>query len=94
MNERSTDPTPRGDWFAPRRYFAVAGALLGVALAAIAPSSSEGLGLPSRLLFWWLHAAAALTVLVCLQRQIEGRVRLGAWPDDGRTVSRCSRAMP
>ena len=86
MNERSTAPAQRGDWFAPRRYFAVAGVLLGVALAAIAPSSSEGLGLPSRLLFWWLHAAAALIVLVFLQRQIEGRVRLGAWPVWGRVL--------
>lgn len=49
------------------RYLAAAGAALTLALAALAPAASEGLGPAARLLFWALHVYGALACLSLAQ---------------------------
>ncbi|MFN3261137.1 MAG: LytTR family DNA-binding domain-containing protein [Pikeienuella sp.] len=48
-------------------YLAAAGAALTLALAALAPAASEGLGPAARLLFWALHVYGALACLSLAQ---------------------------
>lgn len=49
------------------RYLAAAGAALTLALAALSPSASAGLGPAARVLFWGLHVFGALACLSLAQ---------------------------
>jgi hypothetical protein len=48
---------PRNSWIG---YLIAAGTLLAIGLALSEPSASQGLGLPTRLVFWLAHVSSAL----------------------------------
>lgn len=58
---------PRRSWLG---FLAVAGLALALALTALEPASSQGLGVLPRLVFWALHNAAALVLLSVAQLAI------------------------